>query len=97
MRKRFLSTLMALALALSLSRQIQMNSSASIELFFLDEGFGTLDDRFIDVVMDSLYRLREKGLNVGLITHVEAIKERIGSRLLIQPGEKGSSVSCEFL
>ena len=89
--------LVSLALALSLSRQIQMNSSASIELFFLDEGFGTLDDRFIDVVMDSLYRLREKGLNVGLITHVEAIKERIGSRLLIQPGEKGSSVSCEFL
>lgn len=91
--------IVSLALALALSKQVQLKGATSIDLFFLDEGFGTLDERFIDVVMDSLYRLRERGLHVGLITHVEAIKDRIGARILVTPAEsggKGSKIALEF-
>lgn len=85
--------------SLALSKQIQLKGDTSIDLFFLDEGFGTLDERFIDVVMDSLYRLRERGLNVGLITHVEAIRDKVGARILVtaaESGGKGSKIALEF-
>lgn len=91
--------IVSLALALALSKQVQLKGATPIDLFFLDEGFGTLDERFIDVVMDSLYRLKSRGLHVGLITHVEAIKERIGARIMVSPadsGGKGSAAVLEF-
>ena len=49
--------LASLSLALALSAQIQLSSHASLELFFLDEGFGTLDDNLLDVVMEALENL----------------------------------------
>ena len=49
----FLASL-ALALALALSAQIQLKGTAPLELFFLDEGFGTLDDELLEVVISSL-------------------------------------------
>lgn len=88
----------SLALALSLSVQIQMQGNAPLELFFLDEGFGTLDESCLDVVMQSLERIRNARMNIGLITHVEEIKERIGMRLIVTPamaGCGGSKVRIE--
>ena len=89
----------SLALALALSRQVQMKGASNIELFFLDEGFGTLDEHYVNVVMDSLYELQARGLCIGLITHVEAIKERIGARLIVESAKSGgigSKVRAEF-
>ncbi|MDV5115859.1 SbcC/MukB-like Walker B domain-containing protein [Clostridium perfringens] len=81
--------LASLALALSLSSQIQLKGTAPLELFFLDEGFGTLDDNLLDVVMSSLERLHHERLSVGIISHVESIKNRVPVKLILTPAEAG--------
>lgn len=85
--------IVSLALALALSAKIQMNRVNNLEFFFLDEGFGTLDKDVLDIVMDSLERIREKNLSVGLISHVEALKDRVPVKLVIEPAEPGISGS----
>lgn len=88
----------SLALALALSSQIQMKGAAPLEFFFLDEGFGTLDEACLDVVMESLEKIRNRQRSVGIITHVEDIKARIPMHLLVEParmGEGGSRVHIE--
>lgn len=81
--------LASLALALSLSSQIQLKGTAPLELFFLDEGFGTLDYNLLDVVMSSLERLHHERLSVGIISHVESIKNRVPVKLILTPAEAG--------
>ncbi|MDD5945265.1 MAG: SMC family ATPase [Clostridia bacterium] len=88
--------LTSFALALSLSDRIQMKNSSPLKFFFLDEGFGTLDKSTLDVVMHSLENLTSGGMTVGLITHVEEVKERLPAKLVVEaavPGERGSRVS----
>jgi exonuclease SbcC len=92
--------IVSLALALALSAKIQMNRANSLEFFFLDEGFGTLDKDVLDVVMDSLERIREKDLSVGLISHVEALKDRVPVKLVVEPAEpgvSGSTIRMEYM
>lgn len=81
--------LASLSLALALSAQIQLKGTAPLELFFLDEGFGTLDDDLLEVVMNSLERIHNEKLKVGIISHVEAIKNRVPVKLMITPAESG--------
>jgi len=73
----------SLALALALSAQIQLKGTAPLELFFLDEGFGTLDDNLLEVVMDSLERIHNDKLSIGIISHVESIKNRVPVKLIV--------------
>lgn len=89
----------SLALALALSSQIQLKGTAPLELFFLDEGFGTLDDNLLEVVMDSLEKIHNDRLSVGIISHVEAIKNRVPLKLIVTPaaaGMGGSKVKIEI-
>lgn len=79
----------SLALALALSSQIQLKGTAPLELFFLDEGFGTLDDNLLDIVMDSLERIHHNKLSIGIISHVESIKNRVPVKLIVKPAEAG--------
>lgn len=91
--------LASLALALSLSAQIQLKGTAPLELFFLDEGFGTLDDNILEVVMDSLEAIHHDRLSIGIISHVESIKNRVPVKLFIEPavsGLGGSKVNIEY-
>ena len=81
--------LASLALALALSAQIQLKGTAPLELFFLDEGFGTLDDELLEVVMSSLETIHNEKLKVGIISHVESIKNRVPVKLIITPAECG--------
>lgn len=81
--------LASLALALALSAEIQLKGTAPLELFFLDEGFGTLDDNLLEVVMSSLERIHNDKLKIGIISHVESIKNRVPVKLLITPAEAG--------
>lgn len=81
--------LASLALALALSAEIQLKGTAPLELFFLDEGFGTLDDELLDVVMGSLEKIHHDKLKVGIISHVESIKNRVPVKLLLTPAESG--------
>ena len=87
--------LTSFALALSLSDRIQMKNRSSLKFFFLDEGFGTLDKNTLDIVMKSLETLCQSGMSVGLITHVDEVKERLPVKLVVEravPGEHGSMV-----
>lgn len=80
--------LTSLSLALALSSHIQLGKS-SLEFFFLDEGFGTLDSELLDIVMNSLERLHSEKLSVGIISHVEELKQRIPRKLIVQPAAAG--------
>lgn len=79
----------SLALALALSAQIQLKGTAPLELFFLDEGFGTLDDNLLEVVMDSLEKIHNDRLSIGIISHVESIKNRVPVKLIVSAAEAG--------
>lgn len=88
----------SLALALALSSQIQLKGTHPLELFFLDEGFGSLDDNLLDVVMDSLERIHHSRLSIGIISHLESIKNRVPVKLIVTPavaGLGGSKVKIE--
>lgn len=88
----------SLALALALSAEIQLKGTAPLELFFLDEGFGTLDDDLLEVVMSSLEKIHNDKLKIGLISHVESIKNRVPIKLILTPavsGMGGSKVKIE--
>ncbi|MBQ8428007.1 MAG: hypothetical protein IJX18_01990, partial [Clostridia bacterium] len=75
--------LVSLSLALSLSSAICQKSMRPIEFFFLDEGFGTLDDKLIDTVMNVLGKLIGNHFAIGLISHVEELKLRIENKVLV--------------
>jgi exonuclease SbcC len=81
--------LTSLSLALALSSEIQLKGTAPLELFFLDEGFGTLDDNLLEVVMNSLERVHNDKLKVGIISHVETIKNRVPVKLVLTQAESG--------
>ncbi len=89
--------LASLALALALSSHIQLKGSASLEFFFLDEGFGTLDDELLDTVMNSLENLHTERLSVGIISHVKELKERVPIKIVVTPSSfgVGSSISID--
>lgn len=89
----------SLSLALALSSVIQLNGTAPLELFFLDEGFGSLDDDLLDVVMTSLERLQNQRRSIGIITHVEAIQARVPVKLIVSPSnisQNGSTIRLEY-
>lgn len=88
--------LVSLSLALSLSAAICLKSLRPIEFFFLDEGFGTLDEKLVDTVMDVLGKL-SKTFSVGLISHVEELKHRIDNKILVTGATErhGSKVQVE--
>lgn len=91
--------LASLALALALSTQIQLKNDAPLELFFLDEGFGTLDDNLLEEVISSLEKLQDSKRAIGLISHVTEIKNRVPVKLMITPaqlGKQGSKVNIEL-
>ncbi|MBS5022187.1 MAG: SMC family ATPase [Firmicutes bacterium] len=89
--------LVSLSLALALSGAICAKSLRPIEFFFLDEGFGTLDEKLVDTVMDVLEKLRSKHFSIGLISHVEEMKHRIDNKILVTGATDrcGSSVRVE--
>lgn len=69
------SFLVSLALALALSDLV--SHKTSIDSLFLDEGFGTLDQETLEIALNALDSLNASGKMVGVISHVESLKERI--------------------
>lgn len=76
------SFLVSLALALALSDL--MSDKNQIESLFLDEGFGTLDATTLDSALDALDSLNASGKTIGVISHVEAMKERISVQINVR-------------
>jgi exonuclease SbcC len=90
--------LTSLSLALALSSQLQLKGQSPLEFFFLDEGFGTLDNTLLDTVIDSLERLSSSKRVIGLISHVPEMKSRINRRLIVEAPNregKGSRIGIE--
>jgi len=84
------SFLISLALALSLSDMASRN--VSLESLFIDEGFGTLDQETLDIAMNTLEKLQsESQKTVGVISHVEALKERINVQIKLEKNAQGYS------
>lgn len=75
------SFLVSLALALALSDLV--SHKTSIDSLFLDEGFGTLDAETLDIALDALDNLNASGKMIGVISHIEAMKERIPTQLRV--------------
>jgi exonuclease SbcC len=78
------SFLVSLALALALSDLV--SHKTSIDSLFLDEGFGTLDGETLEVALDALDNLNASGKTIGVISHVEAMKDRIPVQLRVHKG-----------
>ncbi|WP_145561803.1 AAA family ATPase [Yersinia aldovae] len=76
------SFLVSLALALALSDLV--SHKTSIDSLFLDEGFGTLDAETLDIALDALDSLNASGKTIGVISHVEAMKERIPVQIKVK-------------
>jgi exonuclease SbcC len=78
------SFLVSLALALALSDLVSHRTR--IDSLFLDEGFGTLDGETLEIALDALDNLNASGKTIGVISHVEALKERIPVQVRVSKG-----------
>lgn len=90
--------LTSLSLALALSSKIQLRGRYPLGFFFLDEGFGTLDQEKLDKVVSALEKLHDKNRMVGVISHVRELKERLPRYLEVTPaGEDGSGSEIKYV
>ncbi|MEC3981348.1 SMC family ATPase [Amycolatopsis sp. H20-H5] len=87
------SFLASLALALGLADVVAAETGgALLDTLFVDEGFGTLDAETLDIVMNILDELRAGGRVVGLVSHVEELRQRIPTRLRVRKSRTGSKL-----
>lgn len=86
------SFMVSLALALALSSM--SGKVFSMDTLFIDEGFGSLSPNYLDNVMETLNRLYEMGgRRVGIISHVEMLKERVATQIQVQRDPSNNTVS----
>ena len=81
--------LISLSLALGLSDLASHN--VQIDSLFIDEGFGTLDQNTLESVISTLETLQSQGKTIGVISHVESLKERISTQVWVQKKQNGVS------
>ena len=99
-RKRSVKTLsggqafqVSLSLALALAESVQSHAIAERNFFFIDEGFGTQDPESVQVVFETLLSLQKENRIVGIISHVEELKEKMPVSLNItKDDERGSLI-----
>jgi exonuclease SbcC len=82
--------LVSLALALALAGLEGRDSF--IDTLFIDEGFGSLDGATLDIAIDALENLQGQGRRVGVISHVEALQQRIATKICVERRGGGRSV-----
>lgn len=92
----------SLTLALALSQEIQLKSATSLDLFFLDEGFDTLDEDSLETVIsvvEDLTQSTNAGLKIGVISHLASLKARIPVQLKVTGSNSanGSKVKIEYV
>ena len=87
------SFMASLAMALGLSDIVQNTAGAiHLDTMFIDEGFGSLDDAAREQAIRILNELADERRLVGIISHVNELKEQIDCKLLVTKTEKGSKV-----
>ncbi len=91
------SFMAALSLALGMSDQIQANTAAiNLDIMFIDEGFGSLDDHSRSQAIKVLKRLSAGNKLIGIISHVTELKQEIDNQLIVNKNEKGSHVTWQI-
>lgn len=83
------SFIVSLALALGLAQMASRN--VRVDSVFLDEGFGTLDEEALGTALDMLASLRQKGKMIGIISHVQAVRDRVSLQIQVSPLGNGKS------
>ena len=84
--------LASLALALGLAEVVSNQAGGiALDTLFVDEGFGSLDAETLETAMSTLDSLRAGGRTIGLISHVESMKEQIPAKLAIRVTAQGYS------
>lgn len=85
--------LASLALALGLAEVVTSRAGGiRLDTLFIDEGFGSLDPETLELAMRTLDELRAGGRIVGVISHVEAMKEQIPAQLVVEATPEGPSI-----
>lgn len=88
--------MVSLALALGLADMAENSHSVS-DTLFIDEGFGTLSDDYLVNVMDCLEKLHQStGKKVGIISHVERLRERIAAQIVVNKGTGANASTIEL-
>jgi exonuclease SbcC len=87
------SFLASLSLALGLSDEIQASTGIHLDTMFVDEGFGSLDERALDKAYQALAGLTEGNRLVGIISHVSELKERIDKQIRVTKNRTGGSTA----
>lgn len=91
------SFMAALSLALGMADQIQQSSSAiHLDMMFIDEGFGSLDEHSRNQAVKVLLRMAEGSRLIGIISHVTELKQEIEDQLLVRKDENGSHVKWQI-
>jgi len=80
-----------ISLALALGLSAMASQKVQIDSLFLDEGFGTLDEDSLEIALETLSTLQQRGKIIGIISHVPLLKERIDVQLHLHPGLDGRS------
>ena len=91
------SFMAALSLALGMADQIQAQSAAiPLDVMFIDEGFGSLDDHARDQAVRVLQRMAAGDRMVGIISHVSELRQEIEDQLIVTKDERGSHVHWQI-
>lgn len=86
------SFIASLSLALGLSDEIQSSAGGiKLDAMFVDEGFGTLDEDVLNKAINALIGLTEGNRTVGIISHVNELKERIDKQIVVTKEKRGGS------
>ncbi len=83
------SFIVSLSLALGLSHMA--SKKVRVDSLFMDEGFGTLDEDALETALEALASLQKDGKLIGVISHISALKERIGTQIQVTPQTGGRS------
>lgn len=87
----------SLALALGLSDVIREYAGGiEMETLLIDEGFGTLDSQSLDDALDILVDVQKHGRLIGIISHVEGLKQRIEAKIEVIKSVEGSSIKVKL-
>lgn len=88
----------SLVLALALNEALQQESGGiTLDTMLIDEGFGTLDHETLEVAISTLIDLQTTGKTIGIISHVEELKERMEHILYVKPNNERSTTEIMTL
>lgn len=91
------SFMAALSLALGMADQIQQSSAAiNLDMMFIDEGFGSLDEHSRNQAVRVLQEMAEGSRLIGIISHVSELKQEIEDQLIVNKDENGSHVKWQI-